>query len=207
MIPKIDGLEVCRAIRKESRVPIIMLTAKKEELDKVLGLELGADDYMTKPFSVRELLARIQAIHTRSRGTYGMPRIHFELTEQGQVTDRYTKAIEQLGSNKGLDVRIGGIYALQRIARDSDRDFPTVMEVLTAFVRDHSREQWPPPANDQPGSDAAGRGMRPDIQAALTVIGRRNPRHDRRWSGRVDLHSAVLTRADLRSARPPRRLS
>ena len=71
----------------------------------------------------------------------------FELTEQGQVTDRYTKAIEQLGSDK-LDVRIGGIYALERIARDSARDHPTVMEVLTAFIREHSREQWPPPGPD-----------------------------------------------------------
>src|SRR6185295_6616382 len=62
MIPKMDGLEVCRAVRQESKVPIIMLTAKKEELDKVLGLELGADDYMTKPFSVRELMARIKTI-------------------------------------------------------------------------------------------------------------------------------------------------
>ena len=53
MLPKKDGMEVCREIRKESRVPIIMLTAKKEELDRILGLELGADDYVTKPFSVR----------------------------------------------------------------------------------------------------------------------------------------------------------
>jgi two-component system alkaline phosphatase synthesis response regulator PhoP len=66
MLPKMDGTEVCRTLRKESRVPIIMLTAKKEELDKVLGLELGADDYVTKPFSVRELLARIKTILRRS---------------------------------------------------------------------------------------------------------------------------------------------
>jgi hypothetical protein len=69
---------------------------------------------------------------------------NFSLARQGQVTDRYTKAIEQLGPDKGLDVRIGGIYALERVARDSAKDQPTVMEVLTAFIREHSREQWPP---------------------------------------------------------------
>lgn len=61
MLPKRDGLEVCREIRKTSQVPIIMLTAKGEEIDKVLGLEMGADDYMTKPFSNRELSARVKA--------------------------------------------------------------------------------------------------------------------------------------------------
>ncbi|PKY90534.1 DNA-binding response regulator [Falseniella ignava] len=61
MLPKVDGLEVCRQIRKESAVPIIMLTAKDSEIDKVLGLELGADDYVTKPFSNRELIARVKA--------------------------------------------------------------------------------------------------------------------------------------------------
>lgn len=61
MLPKMDGLEVCRQIRKTSEVPIIMLTAKDSEIDKVLGLELGADDYITKPFSNRELVARVKA--------------------------------------------------------------------------------------------------------------------------------------------------
>lgn len=61
MLPHKDGMEVCREVRKESDVPIIMLTAKDSEIDKVLGLELGADDYVTKPFSTRELLARVKA--------------------------------------------------------------------------------------------------------------------------------------------------
>lgn len=67
MLPKIDGLEVCREIRKESSAPIIMLTAKDSEIDKVLGLELGADDYVTKPFSNRELTARVKANLRRHR--------------------------------------------------------------------------------------------------------------------------------------------
>ena len=61
MLPKMDGFEVCKKIRETSSVPIIMLTARDEEIDKVLGLELGADDYITKPFGVRELMARVKA--------------------------------------------------------------------------------------------------------------------------------------------------
>jgi len=65
MLPEMDGLDVCRAIRRESGVPIIMLTARVEELDKIIGLELGADDYMTKPFSPRELVARVRVVLKR----------------------------------------------------------------------------------------------------------------------------------------------
>jgi DNA-binding response OmpR family regulator len=66
MLPKVDGLEVCRRMRARSAVPIIMLTAKSEEIDKVLGLELGADDYITKPFSMREFRSRVKAALRRA---------------------------------------------------------------------------------------------------------------------------------------------
>jgi two-component system alkaline phosphatase synthesis response regulator PhoP len=69
MLPELSGIEVCRIIRSESSVPIVMLTAKDSELDKVVGLELGADDYLTKPFSLRELTARIRALFRRSEQT------------------------------------------------------------------------------------------------------------------------------------------
>ncbi|MEK7232380.1 MAG: response regulator transcription factor [Elusimicrobiota bacterium] len=65
MLPKLDGFEFCKAVRQSAKTPILMLTAKTGEIDKVLGLELGADDYVTKPFSVREVLARIKAILRR----------------------------------------------------------------------------------------------------------------------------------------------
>ena len=65
MLPKVDGLEVCRLLRGRSAVPIIMLTARTEEIDKVLGLELGADDYITKPFSIREFRSRVKAVLRR----------------------------------------------------------------------------------------------------------------------------------------------
>jgi two-component system alkaline phosphatase synthesis response regulator PhoP len=68
MLPGMDGLDVCRAIRRESDVPVIMLTARVEEADRLIGLELGADDYITKPFSPRELVARVRAVLRRVRG-------------------------------------------------------------------------------------------------------------------------------------------
>jgi DNA-binding response OmpR family regulator len=66
MLPKIDGIEVCRQIRKRSEIPILMLTLRADEFDKILGLSIGADDYLTKPFSPRELIARVKAILRRS---------------------------------------------------------------------------------------------------------------------------------------------
>jgi DNA-binding response OmpR family regulator len=67
MIPEVDGLDVCRELRKTSQVPIIMITARGEEIDRVVGLELGADDYVCKPFSVRELMARVKAVLRRGQ--------------------------------------------------------------------------------------------------------------------------------------------
>jgi DNA-binding response OmpR family regulator len=81
MLPRMDGLEVCRRLRSRSSVPIIMLTAKTEEIDKVLGLELGADDYITKPFSVREFRSRVKAALRRA----GMARRDEDETEPLEV--------------------------------------------------------------------------------------------------------------------------
>jgi two-component system alkaline phosphatase synthesis response regulator PhoP len=85
MLPGMDGLEVCKALKKESKtasIPIIMLTAKSQETDKVIGLELGADDYVTKPFSLRELLARIKAVLRRVKEKDTLP----ELLKIGSLT-------------------------------------------------------------------------------------------------------------------------
>jgi DNA-binding response OmpR family regulator len=73
MLPKLDGVEVCRRMRSRSQVPIIMLTAKDDEIDKVIGLEMGADDYITKPFSVREFRSRIRAALRRTEMLGGRP--------------------------------------------------------------------------------------------------------------------------------------
>ena len=75
MLPQIDGREVCRMLRRESDVPIIMLTALSEEIDQITGLEIGADDYITKPFSVRALVARVRALLRRTRGDVKTPSV------------------------------------------------------------------------------------------------------------------------------------
>jgi two-component system alkaline phosphatase synthesis response regulator PhoP len=88
MLPHVDGWELCRQIRQSSAVPIIMLTARSEETDRVVGLELGADDYVTKPFSPREVLARVRAVLRRTQGTMEPAR----LIRSGDVVidlDRY----------------------------------------------------------------------------------------------------------------------
>ncbi len=81
LLPGIDGFEVCRILRREMNVPILMLTARADEVDKVVGLEMGADDYLTKPFSMRELLARIKSLLRRVR------LIREEMVAEGDVED------------------------------------------------------------------------------------------------------------------------
>ncbi len=93
-MPELDGLEVCRQIRKTSEVPILFLSARDEEIDRVLGLEIGGDDYVTKPFSPRELVARVNAILRRGNGTaQAKPAV----LSRGRVTldaDRHAIALE-----------------------------------------------------------------------------------------------------------------
>ena len=94
------------------------------------------------------------------------------LSEQGQLTDRFSKAVEQLGTKDSLEVRLGGIYALERIARDSARDQPTIMEVLSAYIREHAPRQMCT-------STASSTPPTTDVQAILTVIARRDENRDR----------------------------
>lgn len=107
MLPKLDGWQVCREIRKDSTVPIIMLTAKGETFDKVLGLELGADDYIAKPFDTKEVIARIKAVLRRSAPSKGeeevvsydklvVNRTNFELIINGKRVDTPPKELELL---------------------------------------------------------------------------------------------------------------
>lgn len=86
MLPKLDGFSVCKKIRETSTVPILMITAREEEVDKVLGLELGADDYVTKPFSVRELMARIKANMRRTEIEPVQPEDDNDIIEVGCFT-------------------------------------------------------------------------------------------------------------------------
>jgi two-component system alkaline phosphatase synthesis response regulator PhoP len=90
MLPGIDGLEVCRAIRRESDVPILMLTARGDEIDRVIGFELGADDYVTKPFSPRELSGRVKAILKRTRREVNEADSESDLISFGPLTINFS---------------------------------------------------------------------------------------------------------------------
>jgi hypothetical protein len=128
-----------------------------------------------------------------------------ETTQQGQITDRFTKAIEQLGDKDRLMVRLGGIYALERIARDSERDHLAVMEVLTAFLRENPVAHQETLIMPMTSQEQERLKPPPDIQAILTVLRRRT-----RWYGNgetqplnlqeVQIQNADLTRAHLERA-------
>jgi DNA-binding response OmpR family regulator len=116
MLPEMDGWEVCRALRKESDVPIIMLTARVEETDKLIGLELGADDYVTKPFSPRELVARVRTVLRRVRGAPPKP----ERISRGEISvDLSRHAVTVRGETVDLT--------------------PTEFELLAALLQDAGR--------------------------------------------------------------------
>jgi DNA-binding response OmpR family regulator len=98
MLPRLDGLEVCKRLRATSTVPIIMLTARDDELDKVIGLELGADDYITKPFSIREFRSRVRALLRRARAPHAPEAAEAERIEQdGLVIDVPRRLVEVRG--------------------------------------------------------------------------------------------------------------
>jgi len=101
MMPGMDGLEVCKRIRSKSSVPVIMLTARGDETDRVVGLELGADDYVGKPFSPRELLARLRAVLRRSR-----PEV---MSEQLVIGDISVDVPARIATNKGAPIDLTGI--------------------------------------------------------------------------------------------------
>lgn len=98
MLPHVDGWEICRQIRRESGTPIIMLTSRSEETDKLIGLELGADDYVTKPFSPREVVARVRVVLRRARGLVQPPAIlragDIELDLESRTVAVFGRAIE-----------------------------------------------------------------------------------------------------------------
>ena len=94
MLPKLDGLEVCKRLRATSSVPIIMLTARDDELDKVVGLELGADDYITKPFSIREFRSRVRALLRRAAVSTSALEDSEKISADGLVVDLARREVE-----------------------------------------------------------------------------------------------------------------
>ncbi|HZK57257.1 MAG TPA: response regulator YycF [Clostridia bacterium] len=125
MLPKLDGFQVCREIRETSTVPILMLTAKEEEVDKVLGFEMGADDYITKPFGIRELLARVKAnlrrveagADNKTKGTLSIDDItidfaKYEVKKSGDVIDLTFREFELF---KFLAAQAGQVFTREQL--------------------------------------------------------------------------------------------
>ncbi len=132
-LPGMNGMDVCKEIRKTSNVPIIMLTAREDEVDKVLGLELGADDYMTKPYSARELSARVRALLRRSKISKETPAAteNSGIITSGDVTiniDRY----EVRKNGETLDITVREFDLLKFLALSPDQIFSR--EVLLEHV-------------------------------------------------------------------------
>ena len=105
MLPKLDGLSVCKRIKNIYNVPILMLTAKDSEIDKILGLELGADDYVTKPFSVRELIARVKANLRKIDANTGASEQKNKLKEEAKVENKLEVGVLKLDLDK-FEVRV-----------------------------------------------------------------------------------------------------
>ena len=130
MLPLMDGFEVCKKVREKSNVPILMLTAKEEEVDKVLGLELGADDYITKPFGMRELIARIkanlrrmedfagkdaEAADLQSFGCLNIDMNRYEVSKRGEVLDLTLREFELL---KYLAERENRVFSREQLLEE-----------------------------------------------------------------------------------------
>jgi DNA-binding response OmpR family regulator len=125
MLPGMSGLDFCRALRKTSQVPIIMLTAKDTEVDKIVGLELGADDYITKPFSIREVLARVNSVLRRSQPDSAEPPSIPERDSIGDFTiDRAARRVLIAGTEMRLTAREFDLvsYLIANSGRVQSRD-------------------------------------------------------------------------------------
>ena len=122
MLPKMDGFQVCRKIRETHSVPIIMVTAKEEEVDKVLGLELGADDYLTKPFGMRELIARVKANIRRTEFLSDAGEGGSKVSNYGNITIDMTK-YEIRKNDKPLELTLREFELLKYLAEQENQVF------------------------------------------------------------------------------------
>ena len=136
MLPKLDGTEVCRRVRSKSDVPIIMLTAKDDEIDRVVGLELGADDYVTKPFAVRELVARVRAIMRRSSVPQGQRQD--ELSYDGLKINLPSRRVSV--ANEEVDLTYTEFELLVTLASNPGRVFSR-STLLTRVWGDEFRDE------------------------------------------------------------------
>jgi DNA-binding response OmpR family regulator len=151
MLPKLDGLEVCKRLRARSAVPIVMLTARDDELDKVLGLELGADDYITKPFSIREFRSRVRALLRRASAPRYEPREEEAIHVDGLRIDPARRTVEVDGTAvqltyiefellRALAQRPGRVFSRQALLEalwgSSDYREPRTIDVHVRHLRE-----------------------------------------------------------------------
>ncbi len=122
MLPSIDGFEICKKVREKSSVPIIMVTAKEEEVDKILGLELGADDYITKPFSIRELVARVKANVRRQEMNVNADQQEKEIIKNRDLSIDLMK-YEVKKVDKTIDLTVREFELLKFLAKQKDQVF------------------------------------------------------------------------------------
>jgi DNA-binding response OmpR family regulator len=163
MMPGLDGLEVCRRIRAKSQIPIIMLTAKGDETDRVVGLELGADDYIAKPFGPRELVARLRAVLRRANARDG--------TEELRIGDLAIDVAGRHASVAGRDLdltgvefdilvalarRAGRVIARERLLAEAGRGDASVVDRAVDVHISHLRHK----IGDEPGSPQRIRTVR-----------------------------------------------
>jgi DNA-binding response OmpR family regulator len=157
MLPKLDGLEVCKRLRLTSSVPIIMLTARDDELDKVIGLELGADDYITKPFSIREFRSRVRALLRRARTAQepgagvderivheglaiDVPRRHVEVRgEPAQLTYVEFELLRTLAASPGRV--FSRRMLLEALWKSADYRDPRTIDVHVRHLREKLEEE------------------------------------------------------------------
>ncbi|WP_353107289.1 response regulator YycF [Acetoanaerobium noterae] len=122
MLPSMDGFEICKRVREKSSVPIIMVTAKEEEVDKILGLELGADDYITKPFSIRELVARVKANVRRQEMNIIADQQEKEIIKNKDLSIDLMKYEVKKGSTS-IDLTVREFELLKFLAKQKDQVF------------------------------------------------------------------------------------
>jgi len=152
MLPKLDGLEVCKRLRATSSVPIIMLTARDDELDKVIGLELGADDYITKPFSIREFRSRVRALLRRAKAPRAdADEVDERIETDGLVIDVPRRSVEVRGEPvqltyvefellRTLAAHPGRVYSrrmlLEALWKSADYRDPRTIDVHVRHLRE-----------------------------------------------------------------------
>ena len=152
LIPELDGLEVCKALRATSRVPILFLSSKAEEIDRILGLELGGDDYITKPFSPRELVARVRAVLRRARSltapgerenllVHGPLKVDSDRFEACWDGTKVPLTVTELGLLRTLMGRVGKVFTRQELMDGAYRGHTVVAErTINSHIKELRRK-------------------------------------------------------------------